>query len=210
MAQMENELITINAPMAPVIDVVMPPLREGGVSMVAPEYDNSIANYYNSLRETISTSFAAFKSIIDTGNEKAKWDVKNKMTKEKAVRSFILNEGARLGLIPESFDSPTAKQFVDAVNKNKKTAKDDNLVLRKVEEEWDADANGNGIPDYLETSRSKPSQIDPRKLEQDRPYVVRTRTSDVMTHRIDPTIAPPINPWVLQGEIMSNIRGVVR
>jgi len=239
---MENEIITINAPMAPVIDVIMPPLREGGVSMVAPEYDNSMANYYKSLRETVRSTTAAFKSIIDTGNEKAKWDIKNKLTREKAIRSFMLNEATELGLIPESFKSPTAKQFVDAVTKNtakddnlvlRKAAdnlvlkdKDDNLVLKKVEEGWDAngngipdylermpDADGNGIPDYLERSPMGPPA--PAKVPT---YVVRKRAASLADAMGPPAligdlITPPANPWILQAspfrEVGEYIRGAV-
>ena len=167
MAQTENELIPIKAPMSPVIDVVMPPLREGGVSMVDPVYDNSMANYYENLRATMKTTAAAFTSIMKTAEEKTKWDLKKKLETDRDHRDSMLNLAKIHGHMPDlegkqySVEAIKAMILDGAKNNTFDFNEDEAAVFPKKEDTtasdfWSIysigsiDDNKDDIPDYLE------------------------------------------------------------
>jgi len=117
MSQMGNDLFTINAPMAPVVDVVMPPLIEGGVSMRAPEYDNSIANYYQNLRNTVKTTADAFKNIVDVSMKLKQMKLQQQIAVGKAAADVINNSRGPDGRIIDIPKDPNGDVDWDALRK---------------------------------------------------------------------------------------------
>ena len=116
MPQMPSDMITINPPTAPIIDVVMPSLKEGGISFGTFEVDNSIQNYYRNLQNTVKTSFTAFKTIVDTSAKLTEFRLKQEIGVAKGKRNMMINEAKRLGLMPDLVgDEFSADQIAEII-----------------------------------------------------------------------------------------------